>query len=88
VTRPRLQAEAISFTDGLNGQATYHYHVQLTGLEPGTRYYYRISDGAAPEPSTAYGSFETAPAGRARFRFSSFGDLATPSWDRSASGNQ
>jgi hypothetical protein len=88
VTRPHRQAEAISFTDGLNGQATYHYHVQLTGLEPGTSYYYRISDGAAPEPSYAHGSFETAPAGRAPFRFSSFGDLATPSWDRSASGNQ
>ena len=88
LTRPHRQAEAISFTDGLNGQATYHYHVQLTDLEPGTRYYYRVSDGAAPEPSTAFGSFETAPAGRARFRFSSFGDLATPSWDRSESGNQ
>ncbi len=88
VTRPRRRPDAISFTDGLNGQVTYHYHVQLTGLEPGTRYYYRISDGAAPQPSAACGSFETAPAGRARFRFSSFGDLAPPSWDHSASGNQ
>jgi len=88
VTRDRLEAHAVSFTDGLNGQTTYHYHVQLTGLEPATRYYYRISDGAAPNPSTADGSFETAPAGRARFRFSSYGDLATPSWDRNASGNQ
>jgi alkaline phosphatase D len=88
VTRDRPQAHAVSFTDGLNGQTTYHYHVQLTGLEPGTRYYYRISDGATPNSSTADGSFETAPAGRARFRFSSYGDLATPSWDRNASGNQ
>ena len=88
VTRPVPAAHAVSFTDGLNGQTTYHYHVQLTGLEPGTRYYYRISDGATPQSSTADGQFETAPAGRARFRFSSFGDLATPSWDRSASGNQ
>ncbi len=88
VTRPRPQAWAVSFTDGLGGQTTYHYHVQLTGLEPGTRYYYRISDGAMPNPSTADGSFETAPAGRAAFRFSSFGDLATPSSDRSASGHQ
>lgn len=88
LTRPRPRAHAVSFTDGLNGQTTYCYHVELTGLEPGTRYYYRVSDGAAPQPSTADGSFETAPAGRARFRFSSFGDLATPSWDRNSSGNQ
>jgi len=88
ITRERPLAEAVSFTDGLNDQTTYHYHVQLTNLEPETRYYYRITDGAAPEPGTACGSFETAPTGRARFRFSSFGDLATPSWDRSASGNQ
>ena len=38
---------SVSFTDGLNGQTTYFYHVQLTGLEPGTRYYYQVSDGAA-----------------------------------------
>ena len=48
-TVERPQAQAVSFTDGLNNQTTYHYHVQLTGLEPGTRYYYRISDGAAPK---------------------------------------
>ena len=29
----------------------------------------------------------TAPWGRAKFRFSSFGDLATPSWDLNTSGN-
>jgi Purple acid Phosphatase, N-terminal domain/Calcineurin-like phosphoesterase len=86
VTRRRPQVCAVSFSDGLNGQTTYRYHVQLTGLEPGTRYYYEVSDGAT-EPSTVSASFETAPVGRARFRFSSYGDLATPSWDRNASGN-
>jgi hypothetical protein len=80
-------ASAVSFTDGLNAQTTYHYHVELRDLEPGTRYYYQVSDGAAT-PSTAGASFETAPSGRARFRFSSFGDLATPSYDLNASGNQ
>jgi Purple acid Phosphatase, N-terminal domain/Calcineurin-like phosphoesterase len=80
------EATAISFTDGLNGQTTYFYHVQLTGLKPGTRYYYQVSDGAAT-PSTAGSSFETAPTGRAKFRFSSYGDLATPSWDLNTSGN-
>ena len=86
VTQHYPQAAAVSFTDGLSGQTTYHYHVQLTRLEPGTRYYYQVSDGAGM-PATASSSFETALAGRARFRFSSYGDLATPSAARSASGN-
>jgi Purple acid Phosphatase, N-terminal domain/Calcineurin-like phosphoesterase len=86
VTRHYPEAASVSFTDGLNDQTTYFYHVQLIDLEPGTRYYYQVCDGAAT-PSTAGSSFETAPSGRARFRFSSFGDLATPSWDLNTSGN-
>jgi hypothetical protein len=86
VTRHYPQAASVSFIDGLNGQTTFFYHVQLTDLEPGTRYYYQVCDGAAA-PSVAGSSFATAPAGRARFRFSSFGDLATPSWDLNTSGN-
>jgi Purple acid Phosphatase, N-terminal domain/Calcineurin-like phosphoesterase len=80
------RASSVSFTDGLNAQTTYFYHVQLRDLEPGTRYYYEVSDGAQV-PATAGASFETAPAGRTRFRFSSYGDLATPSWDLNESGN-
>jgi len=86
VTRHYPEAASVSFTDGLNDQTTFFYHVQLTDLEPGTRYYYQVSDGAAA-PSTAGSSFATAPAGRAGFRFSSFGDLSTPSWDLNTSGN-
>jgi len=86
VTRRYPSAASVSFTDGLNGQTTYFYHVQLADLRPGTRYYYQISDGAAA-PSTAGASFETAPFGRAKFRFSSYGDLSTPSWDLNTSGN-
>jgi alkaline phosphatase D len=86
VTRRYESAASVSFTDGLNGQTTYYYHVQLTDLAPGTRYYYQVSDGAS-SPSTAGSSFETAPSGRAKFRFSSYGDLSTPSWDLNTSGN-
>ena len=86
VTRRYDAAASVSFTDGLNGQTTYFYHVQFTDLWPGTRYYYQVSDGAAT-PSTAGASFETAPFGRAKFRFSSYGDLSTPSWDLNTSGN-
>jgi Purple acid Phosphatase, N-terminal domain/Calcineurin-like phosphoesterase len=81
------RASSVSFTDGLNSQTTYYYHVELRHLEPGTRCYYQVSDGATT-PSTAGSSFETGPAGRAKFRFSSYGDLATPSYDLNASGNQ
>jgi hypothetical protein len=86
VTRRYDDAASVSFTDDLNGQTTYFYHVQLSDLWPATRYYYKISDGAAT-PSAAGASFVTAPAGRAKYRFSSFGDLATPSWDLNTSGN-
>ncbi|HET6500026.1 MAG TPA: metallophosphoesterase family protein [Amycolatopsis sp.] len=81
----RTGPEAISFTDGVSGQTTYHYHVPLRNLEPDTTYYYQVSDGAATS-TTAGASFTTAPRGRFKFRFSSFGDVAEPSAFRSASG--
>ncbi len=86
VTRAYGEATAISFTDGLNGQTTYFYHVQLKGLKAGTRYYYEVSDGA-PAPVDGRRLVRDRAAGRAKFRFSSYGDLATPSWDLNASGN-
>jgi hypothetical protein len=70
-TQPRAGLCVTSFTDGQTAQTTYHYHAPLTGLEPDTTYYYEISDGAG---STASASFQTAPAGRASFRFTAFGD--------------
>jgi hypothetical protein len=36
VTQRYADAASVSFTDGLNGQTTYFYHVQLKGLKPGT----------------------------------------------------
>src|ERR1700742_4654553 len=51
------EASSVSFTDGLNGQTTYAYHAQLTGLRPGTKYYYQVSDGS-PAPATAGSQFE------------------------------
>jgi Purple acid Phosphatase, N-terminal domain/Calcineurin-like phosphoesterase len=69
--------KSISFADGLSGETTYHYHVPLEGLRPSTTYYYEVTDGAKA-PSAAGGYFTTAPAGRAKFRFSSYGDIGTP----------
>jgi len=68
-----------SYTDGISGQPVWTYHAQVTGLTPGTEYSYSVTadnDGAA-EPFSA--TFRTAPRGRQSFRFTSFGDLATPS---------
>ncbi len=76
----RYGPQAVSFTDGLSGETTYHYHVPLENLRPDTTYYYEVTDGAAP-PSTASGYFTTAPAGRAKYRFSSYGDIGQPTSD-------
>jgi hypothetical protein len=54
----------------------YYLHTQLTGLRPGTTYYYSVGHqgwdvGGA---STALASFTTAPGDRAPFTFTAFGD--------------
>jgi hypothetical protein len=68
---PRTEPCVTSFTDGQTAQTTYHYHVPLTGLEPDTTYHYQVADGAG---ASATASFQTAPTGRAPFRFTAFGD--------------
>jgi hypothetical protein len=77
--RPRLvPAVRRTYTDGLSGQPVWTYHAQLTGLAPATDYDYVVTadNDAAAAPLRA--GFRTAPRGRAPFRFTSFGDLATP----------
>ncbi len=69
----RTKPCATSFKDGQSGATTYHYHVPLTGLQPDTTYYYAVGDGTE-SPAAATASFRTAPAGRASFRFTAFGD--------------
>jgi 3',5'-cyclic AMP phosphodiesterase CpdA len=67
-----------AYTDGLTGETVFTYHAQLTGLHPGTPYSYAVTadNDSADAPFSA--SFSTAPRGRTPFRFTSFGDLATP----------
>jgi hypothetical protein len=65
------------YTDGLNGGTVFTYHAEITGLRPGTTYSYTVTaDNDSSEPFAS--TFTTAPQGRAPFRFTSFGDLATP----------
>jgi hypothetical protein len=67
-----------TYTDGINGETVYTYHAKLSWLDPSTTYRYSVTadNSSAPQPFTA--TFTTAPRGRAPFRFTSFGDLATP----------
>jgi Purple acid Phosphatase, N-terminal domain/Calcineurin-like phosphoesterase len=85
-TRPQVRigqrsiaAEPRHYTDGINGQTVWTYHARVGGLRPGARYGYAVTadnDANAADPFSA--TFRTAPQGRAPFRFTSFGDLATP----------
>lgn len=96
VRRPRLRlgtpsggygrvvpAETRTYVDSVNGVETYAQHARMEGLRPDTTYVYEaLHDGAPP----VTGTFRTAPAGRAAYRFTSFGDLATgnPAWSKSS----
>ena len=67
------------YTDGINGETVFTYHSLVTGLEPGSKHTYAVTaDNDANAGAPFPGSFKTAPRGRAPFRFTSSGDLATP----------
>lgn len=71
-----VAASTRSYTDPKHpGDVVYVHSARLCGLWPGTRYWYAaVHEGADPDE----GSFRTAPAGRAAFTFTSFGDQGTP----------
>ncbi|HWB36320.1 MAG TPA: metallophosphoesterase family protein, partial [Rugosimonospora sp.] len=70
-----VDARTVSYTDGKSGQVVYAQHAHVTGLRPDTAYAYAaVHAGTQPE----FGSFRTAPGGRAAFTFTSFGDQGTP----------
>jgi hypothetical protein len=67
-----------TYTDGINGETVWTYHAEITGLAPDTGYSYTVTaDNDSSSPAFA-STFTTAPRGRTAFRFTSFGDLATP----------
>jgi phosphodiesterase/alkaline phosphatase D-like protein len=74
-----LPAVQRTYTDGINAETVFTYHALVAGLEPGSPSSYVVTaDNDSNAGSPFSGSFQTAPEGRAPFRFTSFGDLATP----------
>jgi 3',5'-cyclic AMP phosphodiesterase CpdA len=69
------EAATRTYTDGKSKKVVYAHHATVEGLRPDQAYLYAaLHDGAQPE----FGTFRTAPKGRARFTFTSFGDQGTP----------
>ncbi len=66
------------YADGINGETIFTCHAELTRLQPDSAYSYTVTAENDNSASPFSGKFRTAPAGRAPFRFTSFGDLATP----------
>jgi alkaline phosphatase D len=74
-----IHAVQRTYTDGLNGQTVFTYHARIDDLSPDSLHQYSVTsdnDSNAAQPFTA--TFRTAPCGRTPFRWTSFGDLATP----------
>jgi 3',5'-cyclic AMP phosphodiesterase CpdA len=68
-----------TYTDGLNGQTVFTYHASVAGLKPDAEFQYSVTadnDRNRARPFAA--TFKTAPKGRVPFRWTSYGDLATP----------
>ena len=67
------------YTDGINGLTVFTYHARLDALAPGTKFRYAVTADNDRQRGTPFtGEFTTAPRGRAAFRWTSYGDLATP----------
>jgi hypothetical protein len=70
-----VEAKEARYTDAKSGQVIYAYHAKIGQLKADTAFLYgALHDGAVAE----FGTFRTAPRGRVKFTFTSFGDQATP----------
>lgn len=70
------------YTDGINGQTVFTYHATLEALAPQSKYHYSVTADNDRQPRPFAAVFHTAARGKVPFRWTSFGDLATPvsSW--------
>jgi hypothetical protein len=78
----KVDAIQRTYTDGLSGQTVFTYHATLDRLAPQSTYHYTVTADNDRQPSAFAATFQTAPHGRVGFRWTSYGDLATPvtSW--------
>jgi hypothetical protein len=68
-----------TYTDGLNGETVFTYHAELAGLKADCEFYYWVTADNDRNRARPFGAtFKTAPRGRKPFRWTSYGDLATP----------
>ncbi|MEJ0008820.1 MAG: metallophosphoesterase family protein [Steroidobacteraceae bacterium] len=67
-----------TYTDGLNGQTVFTYHAKVDGLAPDSPYSYSVTADNDRRTVPFAATVRTAPQGRAPFRWTSYGDLATP----------
>jgi len=74
-----VTAQTVTYTDAKSSQVVYAHHARVDKLRPDTTFMYAaLHEGAAPR----FGTFRTAPHGRAPFTFTSFGDQGTPTIGR------
>ncbi len=74
-----IHAVQRTYTDGMSGETVFTYHATIAGLDAGSKFTYVVTadnDHNRARPFTA--TFTTAPRGRVPFRWTSYGDLATP----------
>jgi len=72
-------ARTVSYKDGKSDRVVYAHHAAIEGLKSDTAYLYAaVHDGAVPQ----FATLRTAPHGRARLTFTSFGDQGTPTVGR------
>src|SRR5450830_575826 len=70
-----VKADTVSYSDAKTNQVVFAHHAKLNRLKGDSDYLYgAVHDNAVAE----FGSFRTAPRGRARITFTSFGDQGTP----------
>jgi hypothetical protein len=85
-SRRVIHAIQRSYTDGLNGQTVFTYHARVDALRAASTYQYSVTCDNDSRKKPLSADFTTAPTGRAPFRWTSYGDLATPivSWAMSS----
>ena len=82
-----IEAVRRTYTDGLNGQVVFTYHARLDALTAGEVYRYTVTaDNDARREAPFAASFRVPRRRRFPFRWTSYGDLATPvaSWTLSS----